>query len=120
MTNFMPFIVSLFLTHLHTCIPFYKPTQFLYTKLKTGKAKVKIGTIWVMILDQKTLFASRNAIGMMENNDMARVMMPMVIPPVRRVTQKQHRFKQGILTKNRSGVSLETTSGICTPLVLEK
>lgn len=77
----------------------------------------KKSTKWVMILDQKTLFANRNAMGMMENNDMARVMMPMVIPPVRRVTQKQQRFRHGILTLFQLNwrQNLFTTRAKCSP-----
>ena len=54
-----------------------------------------------MTLAQKTLLASSRAIGMTEKRDRARVMMPMVMPPVRSVTQQQHRFRHGIAVVTR-------------------
>ena len=50
-----------------------------------------------MTLAQKVLFARSKAMGMMEKSDKANVMMPMVMPPVRSVTQQQHRLRHGIV-----------------------
>jgi len=54
-------------------------------------------TTLIITLAQKVLFARSNAMGMMEKSDKANVMMPMVMPPVRSVTQQQHRFRHGIV-----------------------
>ena len=48
-----------------------------------------------MLLDY--LFVREMAMGTMEKTDMASVITPIISPPVRRVTQQQQRWKQGIL-----------------------
>ena len=60
----------------------------------------------VMTLDQKTLLASSRAIGMTENRERANVMMPIVMPPVRSVTQQQHRFRHGMASLFRHTVTI--------------
>jgi hypothetical protein len=52
-----------------------------------------------MTLAQKTLLARSKAIGMTEKSDKANVMMPIVMPPVRSVTQQQQRLRQGIFSR---------------------
>ena len=53
----------------------------------------------VMTLAQKTLLARSKAIGMTEKSDKANVMMPIVMPPVRSVTQQQQRLRHGIFSR---------------------
>ena len=51
--------------------------------------------------------------GMMEKRERAKVMMPMVMPPVLSVTQQQHRFRHGIAYHS-------TTSRNVTPVTEKK
>ena len=65
--------------------------------MKMKQTSTTLFTTLTMTLAQKVLFARSKAMGMMEKSDKANVMMPMVMPPVRSVTQQQHRFRHGIV-----------------------
>merc|ERR1719362_1042834 len=53
---------------------------------------------WVTTWAKKTLCTNEMAMGIILKTDKARVIIPMVMPPNRSVTQQQHLLTHGILT----------------------